>query len=99
MDWLNNARSVIELVIALAAVWGIAWRVFRKANAEFEEKIIQTVQEATAQIQVDANGGQSLADVAKGLKSFRAEQTAANERIAGEIASLREVVNRNLTYE
>lgn len=51
---LNESRGVFEFVLALAAVWAIAWEVFRKANAEFEEKIIQTVQEATAQIQVDA---------------------------------------------
>jgi hypothetical protein len=38
------------------------------------------------------NGGQSLADVAKGLKTLRDEQTKANEKIAGELAALRSAV-------
>ncbi len=92
MDWANNLYTILQIIIAIAGVWYIATQAATRVNAEFEEKIITTVEKATAQIQIDANGGQSLNDVAKGLKAFRTYQEGFNRELRQDLSTLKEAV-------
>lgn len=63
MEWLNEYQGLANSVVSTFAVIAGVVAFTRFLNRQLERKILEEVQSATKEIQPDANGGQSLADL------------------------------------
>jgi sensor domain CHASE-containing protein len=62
---VDVANAWLDLILATGAVIVLVIGVHRWANKKLETRIVQTIKDATYQIQPNSNGGKSLSDLHK----------------------------------
>lgn len=77
----DELAQYLEIFLAFAGVIAALAAFVRWGNKGLEAKISEQIKEATKQIQPDANGGLSLADVAKGVRELRTHQIVIDQRL------------------
>lgn len=60
---VDLANAWLDMILATAAVIVLVVGIHRWANRKLEQRIIQTIKDATYQIQPNTNGGKSLSDL------------------------------------
>jgi hypothetical protein len=61
--FVDLANAWLDMILATGAVIVLIIGIHRWANKKLEQRIVQTIKDATYQIQPSTNGGKSLSDL------------------------------------